>query len=124
MKKSQRKKLVKRLDKVFSLFIRKRDGHCVICGKTERLTAGHLITRAKYSVRWDERNVFCQCAGCNLTHEHNSHIFTDWYIRKFGLNAYQNLILESNQTKKFSDLDLELMINKYQAAFLDEGIII
>lgn len=110
---TKRKKLVVKLDKVFSEFIRNRDKKCVVCHKTDRLTNGHLITRAKYSVRWSELNCSCQCSGCNYTHEFNPHIYVNWFIGKYGLKKYQALIAESNQIKKFTDSDLETLINKY-----------
>lgn len=110
---TKRKKLVSKLDKVFSEFIRNRDKRCVCCGKTEGLTNGHLITRAKYSVRWSELNCACQCRGCNMLHEYQPERYTDWFIRKHGLKKYQALITESNQIKKFTDTDLEELIKKY-----------
>jgi hypothetical protein len=111
---TKRKKLVSKLDKVFSLYIRKRDKKCVCCGKTENLQNGHLITRAKYSVRWSELNCHCQCRGCNMLHEFQPHIFINWFLKKYGLKKFQYLILESNQIKKFTDTDLEELIKKYE----------
>lgn len=114
MKKPTRKVLVKKLDKVFSEFIRNRDKRCVQCGKTEGLTNGHLITRAKYSVRWNELNCHCQCRGCNYLHEFQSHLYTNWFLKNYGLKKYQTLIAESNKIKKFTDTDLEELIKKYE----------
>lgn len=111
---TKRKKLVSKLDKVFSLYIRNRDKKCVTCGKTEGLTNGHLITRAKYSVRWSEVNSNCQCRGCNMLHEYQPERYTNWFLNKYGLKKYQSLILESNKIKKYSDTELEGLIKKYE----------
>lgn len=111
---TKRKKLISKLDKVFSEYIRKRDKRCITCGHTEQLTNSHLITRSKYSVRWSELNCHCQCRGCNMLHEFQPEHYTNWFIKKYGLKKYQNLILESNQTKKFTDTELEGLIKKYE----------
>ena len=101
-----RKKLIKKLDTVFSLYIRKRDKRCVICGTKDNLTCGHLITRAKYSVRWDEDNAFAQCTSCNMKHEYYPEIFTQWFIKTHRLSTYTKLIERSNKIRKFTNEDL------------------
>lgn len=112
-KKESRKKIIKNLDSIFSKFIIKRDGKCVICEKTENLSAGHLISRACYAVRWDERNVFVQCRGCNLLHEFRPERFTLWFLNKYGLEQYQKLCEDSRQQKKFSNNLLKEMADHY-----------
>ena len=49
-----------------------------------------------------------------MLHEYQSHIFTNWFLKKYGLKKYQKLIEESNQIKKFTDSDLEELIKKYE----------
>ena len=76
-KKPSRSKLIKKLDNVFSQYIRlsRSDDQgfctCVTCGKSAHwkeggIQAGHFISRKHYSVRWDEDNVHPQCVGCNV----------------------------------------------------------
>lgn len=48
-----------------------------------------------------------------MLHEFQPERYTNWFIKKYGLKKYQNLILESNQTKKFTDTELEGLIKKY-----------
>jgi hypothetical protein len=108
-----RRKLVKDADTAMSLFVRARDKQCVLCGKREGLTAGHLITRSKHSVRWDLRNVFCQCQGCNYRHEFDSHLFTLWWIRQFGAKAYERLVEDSNSIYKHSIEELTDLVNTF-----------
>lgn len=88
----RRKKLVAQLDKIVSLYVRERDGKCVTCGSIAHLQCGHLITRAHYAVRWDLWNTHCQCSRCNLLHEYNPHIYTSWFIDRFGLPEYRALL--------------------------------
>ena len=74
MKKLTRSKLIKKLDKVFSLYIRQRYAkneiaQCFTCGKKDhykKLQCGHFQSRKYYSTRWDEINCQVQCAGCNV----------------------------------------------------------
>jgi hypothetical protein len=118
MAKSVRKKLVKTLDKVFSLYIRKRDsiendGKCVFCRKPIQ-HCFHFITRAKYATRWNEINAVGSCAGCNFENEFNPHKFIQWFLKKYGLKMYEDLIYESNLVHKFEPDDLSHMIEKYQ----------
>lgn len=114
MKKSPRKKLVAKLDKTFSEYIRARDGKCVQCGATERLTCGHLITRSKYSVRWDSTNAFGQCSKCNLLHEYQPERFTSWFIEKYGKEKYLDLVFRSNQIVRYNNDELLFLTETYQ----------
>ena len=71
-KKPTRSKLVKKLDTVFSQYIRRSNADnngyctCVTCNKTfhwKEIQAGHFMSRKHYSTRWDERNVKTQCVA-------------------------------------------------------------
>ena len=109
--KTRRKRLIAELDRLYSLAVRARDsretgGACVLgCGRIENVA--HLITRSKHSVRWDLRNGTGQCYGANMTHEFNPHIYTAWWIKKHGLEAYENLVRDSNLVAGFGLGDLE-----------------
>jgi len=109
-KRTPHKILTDRLDEVVSLIVRKRDGRCVQwedgnCAGP--LQCGHLITRSKQSVRWDLINCNAQCAGHNMAHEYNPHPYTLWWIRKYGLDAYKDLVRRSNVIVKRYDRDLK-----------------
>lgn len=111
-KKSDRKKIVAKLDQLVSEIVRKRDGKCVICGTTERLQAGHLFSRVAYSIRWDLNNVFAQCSGCNLRHEHDSFPFHDWFIREYSLEDFRILHALWKHPKKWTQAELEALYEK------------
>lgn len=114
MAKKERQKLVAKLDKVFSEYIRARDdGKCVTCGSTERPTCGHIFSRSAYSTRWDPDNAFCQCWGCNYKHEFDPYPLTE-YAREFhGKKKYDEVHRRYNTPRKFPDYELEEMIEKF-----------
>jgi nitrate/TMAO reductase-like tetraheme cytochrome c subunit len=117
--KSVRKKLVAELDRVFSLWIRARDheefgGICSLCHSQKAIQCAHLISRSKHSVRWDPRNAYAQCAGCNVRHEFHSQYYTSWWVARHGVESYQQLFRDSNKIAKFSRQDLEDMIQRYK----------
>lgn len=109
------KKLKEDLDKIFSLYIRARDGKCVQCGSTDQPTNGHLFTRGHFSTRWDELNCHQQCWGCNSFHKWDAHPYTSWFIRQYGIEAYDDLHVKHSTIRKFSRYDLEAMIAEYKA---------
>ena len=65
------KPIEKQADRLFSAFIKKRDGGCMagITDYTERLAhrgpleCAHLIRRGFKSIRWDPRNAVTLCQG-------------------------------------------------------------
>ena len=76
MKKAKSKKkkpsisrLKKKLDAVFSEWVRRSQDCCFTCGKVEHwkdAQAGHFISRTFTCVRWNDMNVNRQCVSCNV----------------------------------------------------------
>lgn len=84
MKKINRKLIVKKLDGVYSRYIRKTKADkngmatCITCGKVapwQELQCGHYFSRSKLPTRWDDDNCFPQC----LTEESNLKLFNGKY---------------------------------------------
>ena len=120
-KKTSRKSLVKKLDTIVSLYIRKRDKRCVVCGSTENLTNGHVFSRSNYSARWDitkDGNCHCQCMSCNLRHEYDPYPYTNWYVKTFKQKKYDDLHFRWNQTSKMKDFELEELYQKINNKYL------
>jgi len=111
--KTERQKLVKRLDDVFSLYIRARDKRSVLSGSTENLVCSHVFSRVSYSTRWHEENCFAMTNGENLRHEYYPNYINDWFIKKYGLEKFEWLHALSHKTTKFSNGDLKMMIKLY-----------
>ena len=116
-KKPNRSKLVKKLDVVFSKYIRLKDskngiGTCVTCGKKDHwknLQAGHFMSRKHYSTRWDENNVKIQCAACNVFRYGEQFLFSKY----LGNNLSEELLDKSRRLVKFTNIELEEMILHY-----------
>ena len=74
MTKSNKQKLIKKLDELASKATRKRDKCCLMCGKTETLQAHHwIVTRAhSQKYRWDLRNLATLCYACHLYKIHST----------------------------------------------------
>ena len=122
-KKPTRTKLVKKLDAVFSEYIRRRYAdrnglaQCVTCHKKDhwkKLQAGHFISRKHYSTRWDEINVQVQCAGCNVFRYGEQYLFSLWLDSNIGEGTAELLLQQSKQINKISSYELEALITKYE----------
>jgi len=112
MRKLTRKGLVRALDEEVRRLTKLKGNKCVCCGTTQNMTCGHLITRAKYSVRWDLQNCWPQCASCNLRHEYDPHLMTSWFIDWCGLDAYKALVKRSNKVSRKSDKELKELLEE------------
>lgn len=121
MKKLSRSKLIKKLDKVFSLYIRLRYAkneiaQCFTCGKKDhykRLQCGHFQSRKHYSTRWDEINCQVQCAGCNVFRYGEQFVFGKNLDMEFGEGCSESLFYKAKETVKYSTSDLNELITKY-----------
>jgi len=117
-KKPTRSKLVKKLDTVFSQWIRLSNADnnknciCITCNKTffwKEIQAGHFMSRKHYSIRWDERNVKTQCAACNVFRYGEQYKYSLYLGNKLS----KKLLEESRKIVKFTNVELEEMIQKY-----------
>lgn len=115
-KKSERKRLVERLDKAFGDYIKARDGKCVVCGSTENLQCGHLFSRVAYSTRWNPANAYCQCRSCNLVHEHDFYRLYRYAVQVHGADEMDRLHSLYMTPVKLSNNDLELLISEFGEA--------
>lgn len=100
-----------------SLYVRKRDKRCVTCGSHSNLQAGHLFSRVAYNTRWNDLNVFAQCAGCNLSHEYNTFPLTNYFLNQFGQGLYQEMYRDWHAVKKFTNKELESLYLELQELY-------
>lgn len=111
--KSPRKTAVAKLDRVFSLYIRARDGACVQCGTTAQLTCGHVFSRVAFSTRWDEENAYGQCASHNMRHEFDPYPFLEYARERLGQQGYDDLHLRYTQPRKFTTAELLELVDYF-----------
>lgn len=119
VQKPKRASIVKKLDAVFSQYIRERDQNtCITCGKVKGdgdvMTCGHLFSRVAYSTRWSELNASCQCWPCNFSHEFDFEPYRREFVKRHGIKKYNSLYLEFKKPKKYSDWELVELIEYYK----------
>ena len=124
-RKSSRKNLIKRLDKIFSEYIRLKHADkkgmvkCYTCSKKlywrgEGMQNGHFISRRSRILRWRESNCKPQCYSCNVMRYGESYIFGVKLNEEYGYNIAEELLIESKKIVKQSDQELLDLINLYQ----------
>ena len=124
-KKLSRSKIVKKLDTIFSKYIRKRNSiygkaKCFTCGKIDEwknLQCGHFQSRRHYSTRWHEVNCQVQCAGCNVFKYGEQYKFSLALDSQFGANTAENLSILAQTQIKIETFELLEKIKYYEYLF-------
>jgi 5-methylcytosine-specific restriction endonuclease McrA len=115
--------LEKKLDKVFSQYIRLKGAdaggtvECVTCNQLfywKETDCGHFIKRQYRSVRWDERNVGVQCTRCNHYMGGRQDDYSRYIIKTYGYLVFDELMRLKYQTMKFTKLDIQQKIDEYK----------
>lgn len=111
-------KLRRKLDKVFSIYIRMRDkGVCFTCGVQKpwkQMQAGHYISRSSLALRFDEKNVHCQCMPCNVWKHGAMDVYALKLQAKYGDSILAELQRKKHQITKYTNADLEALIAIYE----------
>ena len=119
---------IKKLDRVFSEYIRLRDTmpngmfRCISCGKIKpysQADCGHYHSRTHMSTRFDEENANAECRSCNRFCADHLVGYRKNLIAKIGEHRYNVLEWRAHQTKKWSDFELKELIKHYQAKIKD-----
>jgi F0F1-type ATP synthase alpha subunit len=105
--------LKKEADKVFSLWVRKREDYCITCGSRKNLQAGHYISRSCNQLRYDPRNVHTQCVSCNVFKRGAMDEYARMLIAKYGKNILDVFAKEKVKIKQWKANELEQIIKKY-----------
>jgi len=117
----------KKLDQVFSKFIRQRDAdshgrvRCFTCGRIyhwKEIQAGHYISRQHLNLRWAEYNVHPQCVGCNVFKKGNMDVYAIALQAKYGLDILQELQRQKQKIRKFTIGELINLIDRYEEKLL------
>lgn len=116
------RKLIKKLDTVFSKFIRLRDSQngyfkCCSCGQLkpiEQADAGHFINRRWLATRWREDNVHAQCRSCNRFSEGDSAGYALFMLNKYGQEKLEYLNNIKNAGFHPKDYEIQALIDEYK----------
>lgn len=124
MKKLPRNKIVKKLDWVFSEFIRLRDSDsrwivtCPLCGKRvfwKYAQNMHFVSRWVLKYRFNEQNCHWWCMRCNVI-LHGNYIAYTRYMQKKYWYDYVDFIVSDKKPYSLTTPQLEAMIYKYEQA--------
>lgn len=121
-RKISRSGLIRKVDKLFSRYIRQKYAiggwvDCVTCGKRmpwEESQSGHWIKRGHAAVRWDERNVYPQCPGCNLYANGRQDEMALHILRIHGPETVEELMRLKHTEKRWRIPELRELLEKYQ----------
>lgn len=118
-----RSQLVKKLDTVFSQYIRQKDSingiaTCVTCGDQKEWKYqqnGHYMSRGHYGTRWEETNCHVQCAVCNVFKKGNYTEYALFMINRYGTQHLEDLRTKARSPAKFTTQELREMIVFYRS---------
>lgn len=118
--------LKKKLDAIFSKYIRYRDGEqrsdgwwteCITCGVSKPISQmqnGHFVSRKVNTLRYDEINCSAQCYSCNVMRYGEQFQYAKNLDLKYGDNTANELHRRRFETHKFTVTELEDLITKYK----------
>lgn len=125
---TERQRLKKKIDTVFSIFIRTRFAddagytNCYTCRVVkhwQKLDAGHFQGRGKLSTRWHELNVFQQCKQCNGFRGGEQFKFSRQLDADYGEGTAEEMERLGNQMRKYSIQELRDLLKHYQSKVED-----
>ena len=111
---SRRSAIRNKLDKTFSLLIRKR-GQCERCGGTHLLQTSHHFSRSNLATRWDTDGACCLCASCHFWWHKNPIDAIRWLEAKVGKAKVDEISRKANSIKKWTDQELEALLEELQS---------
>ena len=112
--------MIKKLDTIFSKFIRLRDtdeygyGRCITCGETfhyKELECGHFRSCRHKTTRWLPENANAQCTECNQKGDIGAYMIA--LLNLHGMEVASDIIEKSNRDYKFTKEEYELMYKHY-----------
>ena len=114
--------MIKKLDTIFSQFVRLRDtddngyGRCITCGETfhyKDLECGHFRKCRHKTTRWLEENAHAQCFECNRKDDLAAYMIA--MLNLHGMDVAADIIEKSKVDYKFIQEDYEQMYKHYRA---------
>lgn len=130
-RKVSKRGLIKKLDTVFSLWVRTKDAdfngmvHCYTCPAFKhwkQMQCGHFISRVYYSLRWEPDNCRVQCASCNLYHQGEQYTFGKNLEKELGNLRIEQMREIKNHASGFSVQDYLDKIEYFNSRLEEVGI--
>lgn len=119
-KKSDRAKIITKLDQAFSEKVRKRDGSCRYCGKSSTVYCHHIFSRRHLGTRWDPENGVALCIYCHRYIAHGDpEKFRDWVLSWMPEQKFTALKIKAYSPAKFRESDLSLMLHLMKCPVLE-----
>jgi|TARA_R110002020_G_scaffold34108_7_gene104129 NAD-dependent SIR2 family protein deacetylase len=118
-----RQKIIKKLDRVFSEYVRVKhsDGNgycsCITCDKKfhyKNIDAGHFVSRRHILTRYDEMNVFPQCKYCNRFLNGLQYEYGKALDSRFGKGTADKIIAKSKANERLETEKLNEMFAFYK----------
>lgn len=116
-------KLKKKLDEVFSKYIRQREADykgevkCFTCPAKKhwkKMQCGHFQSRVHSATRWELRNTAPQCVGCNIYKQGQQFIFGKNLDKKYGEGTADEMERLAHTEFKLDRFWLEEQIEHYK----------
>ena len=113
---------VKKLDKVFSAFIRLRDtmpnGYfkCISCGQIKPFKdcdCGHYFSRRHMATRFHPDNAHGECSACNRFSADHLENYRRNLIRKIGQSRFDQIYVLAHSECHWTEGELQQMIDSY-----------
>lgn len=115
VKKPNRSKLMKELDKEWSAYVRTRDKTCRKCFGNSSVSAHHAFGRRHLATRWDVQNGVSLCYPCHIHWAHHDPCgFSDWFFNFVGADQYNRLSEAHRIPVKHTIEDLRSMLDWFK----------
>jgi 23S rRNA A1618 N6-methylase RlmF len=118
---SERSKLEKQADKIFSDYIKQRDRfRCVWCQRLfhkSDLECSHFVARQHHATRWAKENADAACHWCHEKMEHRKsrgEYYYKWKENQIGEDALYELLRLRHTNYHVTSYDLRNLIKVYR----------
>ena len=105
---------VSQADRLFSEYIRKRDGgkcrRCMMPLGYKRLQNSHFFGRRYRSVRFEPDNCDAMCPTCHRVMGENPNSFNEWKKRQLGEKKFNRLIVRAHKGRPVKKHDEKLIV--------------
>ena len=113
----------KKLWKVFSEFIRRRDsnkegfGKCFTCSRVihwKKGDCGHGLGRQHKGTKYNEKNNHLQCKPCNGFEGGKREVYKEEMNKRYGLGTWELLELASKKPTKMGQFEIDQLEKYYK----------